>query len=122
MDVHRAEIDAFLAGSTKQPEAVLMAESAEGKAIGFVELSLRSYAEGCDTSPVAYLEGWFVENAYRRRGIGGALVEAAEDWGRRQGCTEFASDAPASNDTSRVSHLGLGFEEAGLIRCFRKSL
>lgn len=51
-----------------------------------------------------------------------ALIAAAERWGRDQGCSEFASDASAENEISKVAHLALGFDDVGLQRCFRKDL
>jgi aminoglycoside 6'-N-acetyltransferase I len=86
------------------------------------ELSVRPCAEGCLTSRVAYLEGWYVVPEARRRGVGRALLQEAEDWGRTQGCTEFASDTQPDNDGSIAAHRALGFEDAGLVRCFRKEL
>src|SRR5206468_5494106 len=65
--------------------------------IWFAELSIRNYAEDCVTDRVAYLEGWYVVPEWRRRGVGGALVAAAESWAQGQGCTEFASDTPIDN-------------------------
>lgn len=118
---HAAEIAAFFAGGSHMPLAVVMAfEDAE--AVGFAELSIRSVAESCLTDRVAYLEGWYVEPAARRRGVGRALVLAAEDWGRVQGCTEFGSDTQIGNDASAAAHAALGFEEVERIRCFRKTL
>jgi GNAT superfamily N-acetyltransferase len=90
--------------------------------VGFVELTRRAYSEGCDTSPVAFLEGWYVSPSYRRRGVGRLLIAAAEAWGRGQGCTEFASDALADNLDSAAAHLALGFEEVEVTRYFRKDL
>jgi len=105
-----------------EPLEVLIAAGANGEALGFAELSIRNYAEDCETNRVAYLEGWYVEPEARRRGIGRALVEAAEEWARRQGCTEFGSDALIDNDVSAAAHRALGFEETVEIRCFRKAL
>ncbi len=127
--VHAAEVARFFtapgASSGVLPEAVLVAaipaEPAE-RLIGFAELSRRAYAEGCATSPVGFLEGWYVAPEYRRRGAGRALVAAAEVWARSQGCREFASDTPLENAVGAVAHQALGFEEVGVLRCFRKNL
>jgi aminoglycoside 6'-N-acetyltransferase I len=119
---HAREIEQFFAGALKMPLAVLIAEDERGTPAGFAELSIRAYAEDCLTDRVAYLEGWYVEPAARRQGMGRALVAAAEEWGRQQGCTEFASDAILDNDVSAAAHLALGFEETVRIRCFKKPL
>ena len=119
---HRDEIDRFLAGQLSQPLATLLAMNCSGDAVGFLELSIRAYAEGCVTDHVAYLEGWYVVPEARRQGVGAALVHAAEEWARSQGCTEFASDALIDNHVSAAAHRALGFQETVQIRCFRKAL
>ena len=103
------------------PVSVLVADD-YGELLGFAELNIRPYAEGCNTDRVGFLEGWYVMPEARRRGIGRALVVAAEAWARSQGCTEFASNTLAENDLSRVAHHALGFEEVEVVRCFRKDL
>jgi len=119
---HRDEIGRFLSGRAAEPQAVLVAESAAGGLVGFVELSIRPCAEGCRTDRVAYLEGWYVAPAARRAGAGLALVAAAEHWARSQGCTEIASDTQPDNEVSAAAHRAAGFDEVGLVRCFRKEL
>jgi aminoglycoside 6'-N-acetyltransferase I len=106
------------------PEAVFVATDADlpDELVGFGEVSRRAYAEGCESSPVGFLEGWYVVPGRRRRGIGRALVAAAEAWARAQGCREFASDTLAENTLSTRAHRALGFEEVEVIRCFRKDL
>jgi aminoglycoside 6'-N-acetyltransferase I len=117
------EAQRFLQGNEPRLQAVLVAEEASsGKLLGFAELSLRPYAEDCRTTPVAFLEGWYVVPGARRRGVGRALVAAAEEWGRAQGCREFASDTQYDNITSAAAHQALGFGDAGALRCFRKTL
>jgi len=121
-----AEVDCFFTERSSSaggmPEAVLVAVAPDGRVLGFAEISRRAYAEGCETSPVGFLEGWFVVADRRRQGVGGALVAAAEAWARAQGCREFASDALADNMVSARAHRALGFDEVATIRCFRKTL
>ncbi|GIW25926.1 aminoglycoside 6'-N-acetyltransferase [Meiothermus sp.] len=100
---------------------ILVAEE-EGRLVGWAEVSLRDYAEGCETSPVGFLEGWYVAPTHRRRGIGRRLVEAAEDWARAKGCIEMASDTELHNTSSQLAHTRLGYQEVERLVCFRKSL
>ena len=119
---HGAEVARYLRGELRMPLEVLIAFDDANAAIGFAELSIRAYAEECVTDRVAYLEGWYVVPAWRRRGVGKALVDAAEAWARAQRCTEFGSDAVIDNDVSAAAHVALGFEETVRLRCFRKTL
>ena len=118
---HDVEIERFLRGEIREPAFVFVAEI-DGRVTGFAELSIRTYAEGCVTGDVGYLEGLYVEPEFRRKGIARALVEAGEKWARSESCTEFASDSELDNDLSAKVHGRLGFQEVGRIRCFRKPL
>ena len=119
---HAAEIARYFAGQAKEPLQVLLAFDEDGRAIGFIELSIRNYAEGCDTDHVAFIEGWYVDEEWRGKGVGAALIAAAEDWARSQDCVELGSDAEVANLDSAAAHRALGFEEVGIIRCFKKRL
>jgi aminoglycoside 6'-N-acetyltransferase I len=121
-DQHAREAAQYFAGQLFMPAEVLVAEDASGVALGFAELSIRSYAEGCHSGRVAYLEGWYVVPEARGRGVGRALVEAAERWAVTQGCTELASDTAPDNEISLAAHGALGFREVDRIVCFRKEL
>lgn len=118
---HAEEIDLFLAGGASEPRAVIVADAGE-RLLGFVELSIRPFAEGCLTNRVGYLEGWYVGEERRGEGIGRGLLEAAEEWAARRGCREFASDTRIDNEPGVRAHLACGFEDAGTVRCFRKLL
>lgn len=102
--------------------AIFLAEASDGALLGMLELSLRPYADGCASSPVPYVEGWFVAEGQRGRGIGRALIQAAEDWARAQGYDEMASDAVLENRASERVHKALGFEEVERAIRFRKDL
>lgn len=121
-DGHTRDVDAYFRGAAAMPLEVLVAVDDADRPIGFVELSIRSYAEGCESSRVAFLEGWYVEPDWRGRGVGAALVRAAEGWGRSQGCSEFGSDAEIANTASHAAHRALGFSEVARIVSFRKDL
>lgn len=102
--------------------AVLVADRGDGTLAGFAEIGSRSYAEGCDSTPVAYLEGWYVDPDARRNGLGGRLLRAAEAWAGANGFTEMASDAELDNEVSLRAHRALGFDEVERQVCFRKRL
>lgn len=119
---HAFEIASYFAGRLREPLEVLLAVDDAGTAIGFVELNIRAHVEGCDTDSVGYLEGWYVVPEARTQGVGRALVGAAEQWARGEGCSEFASDALLDNEIAAAAHRALGFTEIVQIRCFRKSL
>ena len=105
------------------PMEWLVAEDEIGALTGFVEVGLRSHADGCDTRrPVGYVEGWFVREEHRRKGIGRELLRAAEDWARAHGCAEMASDALIDNTLSQAVHIALGFEVTDRCVLFRKKL
>ena len=91
--------------------------------VGFANVSLRvDYVEGCETSPVGYLEGLYVEHRYRHNGYATELMKVCEQWAREQGCQEFASDCLLTNEESLAFHLSCGFQEANRLICFHKKL
>jgi aminoglycoside 6'-N-acetyltransferase I len=115
-----AQVEAFFGGGDPLLQEVFLAENPEGTLLGFAELSLRSHAEDCTTSPVGFLEGWYVIPSSRRQGVGRALVAAAEEWARDQGCRELGSNTERDNLESTAAHQALGFVDAGVLRNFRK--
>ena len=115
---HAAELHAVLQASGN---FIVIAE-ANNKLIGFVEARLRSHADGCETSPVGYLEGWFVVDSWRGRGVGRALVQRFEEWAAAQGCRELASDTWLDNAASQRAHEKLGFQEVDRVITYRKAL
>jgi aminoglycoside 6'-N-acetyltransferase I len=121
---HRADAEAILAGRPRStlPLAIFVAE--EGSAlIGFVEVGLRSHAEGCDAArAVGYIEGWWVTPERRQAGAGRALISAAEEWARAQGCTEMASDTWIDHAEAIAAHRALGYEVVERSVSFRKPL
>ena len=107
---------------TRADGEVFVVEREDGSLAGFVEAGSRPYAEGCDTSPVGYVEAWYVDDDVRRHGYGRALLEAAENWARSKGYREMASDALLDNEISHAAHRASGYEEVERIVTFRKPL
>ena len=102
------ELDTILADPG---QAVFIASAFDGRCVGFVEAATRTYAEGCATSPVGYIEGWYVDEDLRGQGIGTRLVTTAEEWARQKGCQEMASDTWLDNDASIYAHIRMGYQE-----------
>lgn len=102
--------------------AIFVAERPDGSVCGYVEVGFRAYADGCDTSPVGYIEAWYVDPDVRRGGYGRALLDAAESWSRSRGISEIASDALLDNTVSHAAHIRSGYSEVERIVQFRKSL
>jgi aminoglycoside 6'-N-acetyltransferase I len=96
--------------------------SVEGYPAGMIEVRIKEYAEGCVTSPVGYLEAWFVDERLRGKGVAGALTQAAEDWAREKGCAEMASDTWLDNAVSIRAHEKMGYQEAERLVHFIKQL
>lgn len=101
---------------------VVFVADLNGRLVGFLELDYRKYAPGCTSSPVPFVEGWYVDPATRGRGIGQALIRAAEAHARASGHHEIASDAEFSNADGIAAHRAVGYEEVERTVCFRKSL
>lgn len=122
---HARDLEAILAGKAPgaMPLVILVAETADGRLLGFAEVGLRSHADGCDPArPVGYLEGWYVVEEARRRGVGRRLLAAAEDWARGHGCVEIASDTLIDNELSQTCHEALGFQVVERCVHYRKAL
>jgi aminoglycoside 6'-N-acetyltransferase I len=123
IEEHRVELIEIKDRSTGMPCANLVAQMMDGHLAGFLQVSLRSHADGCDPScPVGFIEGWYVIPASRRMGIGRRLLAAAEDWARSQNCKEMASDTQIENEISQTAHQVLGYQVVDRCVHFRKSL
>ena len=110
---HFSDITRYFSGQNPHIERVWGVRSKGSPVIGFLEPSLRSYAEGASDSPVPYVEGWFVRSDARGKGAGKALMEKAMEWARTSGFAHPASDTDLSNEGSIRAHRAVGFKEVG---------
>lgn len=120
-DDHELEIGDYF-HQNERKAAVFVVDRGNGILGGFIEASIRYYADGCDTRNVGYIEGWYVDPDLRLQSLGRRLVAAAEQWAREQGCREMASDCELSNEISLQAHLAIGYEEVERAIHFRKLL
>jgi aminoglycoside 6'-N-acetyltransferase I len=121
-DAQLADMDEWLAKADTTVIVVPRIGGAGAGLAGFAEVGTRSVAESCESSPVAFLEGWYVDPDLRRQGVGTALVRAAETWARSKGLKEFASDTQLANTDSQRAHAAVGFIEVERLVAYRKVL
>ena len=117
-----AEAHDFVAGKAIPTIAAVFIAEEGTTAVGFLELAVRSFSDGCDSMPVPHVEGWYVEPFARGKGAGRALMDAAEGWARERGFTELASDTEPWNERSIAAHARCGFRETERLVKFCKSL
>ncbi len=113
------DLDDLLADSDA---GIFVASRADGGLVAFIEVGLRDYGEGCETSPVGYIEAWYVDEHARGQKLGREMARVAEQWAREKGCTEMASDTWLENDVSIAAHLKMGYYEAERLVHFVKRL
>jgi aminoglycoside 6'-N-acetyltransferase I len=119
VQLHAAEIETFLVG----PDAwSFIAETAEGEPAGFAEVALRPYANGCESRPVPFLEGVWIEPPFRRQELGAQLMAHIEAFLITRGFREIGSDALIDNCVSHAAHRAWGFSETERVIYFRKPL
>ncbi len=91
--------------------------------VAFMNLSLHfDYVHGALQRPVAYVEGLYVIEAYRRKGMARHLIKLAEDWAISRGCSQLASDALLDNVRSHSFHKSVGFREVARTVSFIKDI
>ena len=119
-EMHDLEMKALLEGGERTAVFGLVADPPAVE--GYIEVSVRDWAEACHSGRVGYIESWYVAPRLRGSGGGRALMKAAEQWARERGCLELASDTDLENIGSLAAHRRLGFDVTGRLITFRKSL
>ena len=99
-----------------------IAETADNEPLGFAEISIRRAANGCESQPVAFLEGIWVEPRSRRQRVGARLIAHIETFLKARGFHELGSDSLIENQGAHDAHAGWGFSETERVVYFRKPL
>jgi len=119
LDYLTLDLDEIL---SDRDQAAFVASRADGSLVAFIEASLRESAEGCETSPVGYIEAWFVDENIRGQKLGREMILTAENWARERGCTEMGSDTWLDNEGSINAHKKTGYFEIDRLVHFLKKL
>ena len=100
-------------GERTRPQDVLVAEI-DGEVVGYV--TVRSPTPLASNAHVLQIQGLAVDPAFRRRGIGRALVEAAVAEARRRGARKISLRVLATNPDAQRLYRSCGFEVEGVLR------
>jgi aminoglycoside 6'-N-acetyltransferase I len=116
---HRSEMR-DLAGRSEF--AAFIARNGARAPLGFAEVFVRPFANGCVGRPVPFLEGVWVAPEARGQGVGRVLLGAVEAWAQHRGFGELGSDALIGNESAHRTHAAWGFAETERVVYFRKPL
>ncbi|MBY5839474.1 GNAT family N-acetyltransferase [Rhizobium leguminosarum] len=119
IDEHLGDIGRMLKGKKRTGYLALRPDQAP---LGFAEICIREYANGCTAQPVPFLEGIWIDPKHRRQGVGRALLENITGDLIKQGFRELCSDADIRNRRSHQAHQNWGFTETERVVYFRKVL
>jgi aminoglycoside 6'-N-acetyltransferase I len=119
LQTHAEEVDRLLGSEDSWG---FIAETSGGAPVGFAEVAIRKYANGCTTRPVPLLEGIWVKAEFRRQGVRARLIETAEAFLADRAFREIGSDAEIENLVSHAAHAGWGFTETERVVYFRKAI
>lgn len=87
--------------------------------VGWIGVALH---ESLTDSGRADIQGLVVEDEYRGNGIGQLLVDAAENWARRRGCTSMRLVSNVVRERAHEFYKRLGYEILKTQHAFKKSL
>jgi GNAT superfamily N-acetyltransferase len=82
-DVSPEAADERLRRILQRPDDRFLVADDEGAAVGWLHAVVADYLE---TGPFVVIAGLVVDTTMRKRGIGGALLSAAEQWAVERGC------------------------------------
>jgi len=99
-----------------------VAEVNEHHLAGYICGSVKIVSEIVSQMRIGYVESWYVDIEYRRKGIGRMLYQTLEAWFRKMNCVQAMSDTNLENDISVKAHSGIGFKESERLILFTKKM
>ncbi len=103
----RCWVEESLDRSAAEDHAVLVAE-ADGDLVGIVTVATRRHFTGAVDGYVGEL---VVDASAERRGVGSALMLAAEGWARERGLAHVTLETGAANAAARAFYGALGYRD-----------
>ncbi|MEQ1354476.1 MAG: GNAT family N-acetyltransferase [Candidatus Acidiferrum sp.] len=102
-----------------EQHAVLVAETPEGKVIGWLHVSVEPLLE---VELRAEVNGLVVADEARSRGAGALLLQSAEEWARRRGCKNMSVRSNVVRERAHQFYLRNGYEHYKTQKSFRKAV
>jgi GNAT superfamily N-acetyltransferase len=99
--------------------AVLVAESANLRVIGWVHVSVQPLIEVALRAEVNAL---VVDGEERSRGAGALLLRSAEEWARKRGCKSMSVRSNVVRERAHQFYLRNGYEHHKTQKAFRKAI
>jgi RimJ/RimL family protein N-acetyltransferase len=96
----------------KHADAALLVAEEQGNVVGRLSIVRDSHP----SSPHVADLGLMVAASHRRRGIGRALLAAAEEWARRAGVSKLELHVFPHNEAAIALYEGFGYEREGFRR------
>lgn len=100
-------------------DAVLVACAPGGKIVGWIHVFV---ARRVESAPFAELGGLVVDEAHRKRGCGGLLVDAAVAWARERGAGKLRIRSRVERENAHSVYEHLGFARTKQQHVFDKEL
>jgi ribosomal protein S18 acetylase RimI-like enzyme len=95
----------LLGAARKNPDCIRVLE-ADGKAVGYVWLKVMRTSVGT----FGRVQHVFVEDKFRKRGLGKKLMESAEEYLRSRGIKKMKLSVTATNETALSFYEELGYK------------
>lgn len=118
-DAAPAEVAARLARLLARTDQTFIVAEQDGRLLGWVHVELTEYV---DSGTFAVIGGLVVDRAFRRQGIGAALMGEAESWARGRGCTVMRLWSSTTRTPAHRFYAGLGYVQVKTQYSFAKPL
>jgi GNAT superfamily N-acetyltransferase len=114
-----ADVERRLQSAGDRGHVVFMAESPDGRAVGWVQVCARTILV---SDRHAEVEGLVVDREWRGKGVGRALMKRAEEWARQEGCGAVSLRSNVVREGARPFYEDIGYEVVKTQWAFRKRL